>query len=663
MYTRSVRFGTTHRVTTGALPAFALLGLLASGRVDVLVTAACIAGLVIALAAGACVPRGWPRRAGVAALLLVLAAGVSRLAVDPTAGAPDWVVFGLAAVSLLRLATRVGAAHDAQIALLASVELLTGAFLGDGVGFGVCFLGVLVAAPSALLLSHLRREVETNYRHGARDRTGHPVDVPRILRSHRIVDRSLLGMTCLMAPLILLLGLVFFALAPRISGALPATALGRIDLGLTVPARRDPALVMRVRLLGRADPPPHVTLHLRGTAYDTYDGHAWSQSARSVAASRPAAPSSLAPTMRVELEPVDPPLLFVPLRATAHGAGFRGGPEGELRSVARARLSYDVGPEETRPLEPLEAADRARYLALPEDLAPRISALAASWTAGASSPIERARAIEDHLRSEYRYDVDAPSAREGDPVDHFLFVARRGHCQHHATATTLLLRAAGVPARTVTGFLGGSYNRFGQFYVVRRSDAHAWVEAYLDGIGWTTFDSTPPSEGPRRRGALGELVASIGQAWDHHVAWYDAAQRASVIGAVTPTPRRDALLLAATFLIVLAAVVVRSRRRAPASERGSREARRPEAEAALGLYARLDAAMAACGRSRALGTPPLRHAEAMAASGDVLGPEIVALTRVYLDVRFGGAAFGDAERRTFEARVRRLATAAHARRR
>ncbi len=103
------------------------------------------------------------------------------------------------ALQIIRLATRRGAAHDQQVIVLALLHLIAGTVLGGGLGYGLCFVGFLVVAPGALVLSHLRREVEGNYRQGARDRTGLPVDVPRILRSRRVVGQPFLLVTCSLA--------------------------------------------------------------------------------------------------------------------------------------------------------------------------------------------------------------------------------------------------------------------------------------------------------------------------------------------------------------------------------------------------------------------------------------------------------------------------------
>ena len=80
---------------------------------------------------------------------------------------------------------------------------------------------------------------------------------------------------------------------------------------------------------------------------------------------------------------------------------------------------------------------------------------------------------------------------------------------------TILLRAAGVPARYVTGFLPGEYNDLGGDYIIRQSDAHAWVEVYFPGYGWITFDPTPAGNGPKSGG----LFARMALYWD----WFQYA--------------------------------------------------------------------------------------------------------------------------------------------
>src|SRR3989454_389608 len=87
--------------------------------------------------------------------------------------------------------------------------------------------------------------------------------------------------------------------------------------------------------------------------------------------------------------------------------------------------------------------------------------------------------------------LDVGTTMSADPVDDFLFTRKTGYCEHYATAMVVLLRALGIPARLVTGFLPGVWNDFGNYYTIRQQDAHAWVEVYFPLSGWVTFAPTP----------------------------------------------------------------------------------------------------------------------------------------------------------------------------
>jgi protein-glutamine gamma-glutamyltransferase len=126
---------------------------------------------------------------------------------------------------------------------------------------------------------------------------------------------------------------------------------------------------------------------------------------------------------------------------------------------------------------------------------PRIAELAAR-VMGEGPPAERIRRLEAHLSEQYAYTADFTGRAADNPIEDFLFTYRSGQCEYFASAMVLMLRAEGVPARLVTGFLGGEYNVFEGYYIVRDANAHAWVEAYLPGAGWRAFDPTPPAGRP-----------------------------------------------------------------------------------------------------------------------------------------------------------------------
>lgn len=139
-----------------------------------------------------------------------------------------------------------------------------------------------------------------------------------------------------------------------------------------------------------------------------------------------------------------------------------------------------------------QSPDTASYLALPDSLPQRVRNLAAEITVGASTDLEKALAVQRYLRETYPYDIATPLAPAGrDAVDDFLFDTGRGFCSHFASAMVVLLRATDVPARVATGYAMGVYDEGRGAWRVTESDAHAWVEVWLTGVGWIEFEPTP----------------------------------------------------------------------------------------------------------------------------------------------------------------------------
>jgi transglutaminase-like putative cysteine protease len=694
------------------LATLGLLALVSSGELNKWMSV----GVLLALAVAVTLPHRWQEHrvvltVGTYGPLLLLTLQLSRWFL----GEPliTLAVEFAAALQVVRLATRRGAAHDQQVLVLALLHLIAGTVLGGGLTYALCFLGFLIVGPGALVLSHLRREVEGNYRQGARDRTGLPVDVPRILRSRRVVGKHFLLFTCSLSIPIFVFTAVLFVLFPRVGLSLlllnharPERMVGfsdHVDLGGVGRLRSDPKIAMRVQFADRApNPPPRVALYLRGTAFDRYDGRTWSRTlsrnvplelrAHTLPLRRFPDPSRDR-KMTIELEPIDPPVIFVPAGAVAlqvlpRGAalldpptGVYAGPEGELKyaSFTEGGLRYTayLGSVTDTPSAPLLPQDRVRYLALPDNTTNRMADLARAWAGGQTDPLAQAKAIETRLRTAYRYDVDSPSGAEDNPLDHFLFESHRGHCEFYSTAMAVLLRVLGVPTRTVTGFFGGTYNRFGEYYAVRQGDAHSWLEAYISGRGWVRFDPTPPANAAPQGEISGafafvrDFVEAAAQRYSRHVISYDLHQQLRLLGtarrvygeirhrsglpAILGSNTRLALVLAGGLLVGFGLYWL-LRARPPRSRRQQLEASGPPADRKeiVRLYSMLEVAMAARGVPRQPATPPLGHARALAELGHPVGSDVLELTQVYLDVRFGGQELTDAQRQRFARRVREL---------
>lgn len=136
-------------------------------------------------------------------------------------------------------------------------------------------------------------------------------------------------------------------------------------------------------------------------------------------------------------------------------------------------------------------SDRYYYLQTPDVIPKSIRSLAKKITDKANSDTEKIKRVYDFLLGgEYKYSLDElPTGN--NPIEKFLFEAKKGNCEFFSSAFVLILRIAGVPSRIVTGFRGGEYNDIGKYYIVRQKNAHAWAEAYIEGKGWVRIDPTP----------------------------------------------------------------------------------------------------------------------------------------------------------------------------
>jgi len=173
----------------------------------------------------------------------------------------------------------------------------------------------------------------------------------------------------------------------------------------------------------------------------------------------------------------------------------------------------------------LSPAVEQLHLQLPPDLDPRILDLARTVTADGASVLEKASLLESYLKRENVYSLDLTWEPGDQPLSTFLFEAKSGHCEYFASSMAIMLRAVGVTTRMVNGFLSGEYNTIGESYIVRQSDAHSWVEAYVPGLGWMEFDPTPPDPN-RAELSMAVLISHYFDAaelfWNSYILAYDS---------------------------------------------------------------------------------------------------------------------------------------------
>lgn len=713
-----MRFSQVHKFSAYVLAVLGLVALGAGGELPTGSTAAIAAGVAASwFVEGELLQRERYHRGWNVCLVAALAAQVARYAFLGTELLLAIVEFA-SLLQIMKLATRRSARDYQQITVLALLQLVAATVLGGGLSYAVCFLGFVIATPWAMTLGHLRREIEGNYLADARaGRAGVPIDVARILRSRRVVGAGLLAGSSLLALPIFLLTAFIFVLFPRIGlGIITVRGRGEnavagfgssVDLRGHGTIRNDPTIVLRVEpLRTAANPPPLRSFRLRGATFDRYTGRGWARSdtwrADAVNIDRAGNLYTLLRLpnpgrdegFRITLDPLDPPVVpvlegAVGLQVEAHfaaglaryphlsvdrddGVRYPNGDEvgltyivwtgGHPGATSPARRHFAETPERFR----------LRYLQLPDDLSPRVRALAQELTRGESTALGKARAIERHLATRYRYTLRLESGGAAHPLDDFLFRSRAGHCEYFSTAMAVMLRTVDVPSRNVTGFLGGTFNRYGGFYEVHQGDAHSWVEAWDPTRGWITFDPTPPSgEVPRpRAGLLVELDAMMEAArvrWRRYIVDFDLRDQAHLAQEVwqyyvthrrprgraaqaTPRAGRGALSLpvkplAAGAGILLAAVVlalqVRSWR--AAGKGGAGAPRSPSVRAAQRLARALDDALSDRGTSRPGSVSPLAFARLLAERGDPFAPTALRVAERYMAARYGDDPLGDEE--------------------
>ncbi|MDJ0750317.1 MAG: DUF3488 and transglutaminase-like domain-containing protein [Woeseiaceae bacterium] len=179
------------------------------------------------------------------------------------------------------------------------------------------------------------------------------------------------------------------------------------------------------------------------------------------------------------------------------------------------RISYELtSHSDYRIGNDLSASNRRWYSRLPDQRNPRTRQLARDMRADAGTDRDFVNAVLQKLNEEDYYYTLEPPLLGSDPVDRFLFDTRQGFCEHYASAFSVLMRSAGIPARIVLGYHGGEINRLGGHLIVRQSDAHAWVEVWIDDLGWHRVDPTA-AVAPERIdfGASDAALEGIGETW------------------------------------------------------------------------------------------------------------------------------------------------------
>ena len=409
------------------------------------------------------------------------------------------------------------------VKLVAFLELLAASVLSTSSNFFAFLCLFLVFGVATFASSEIRRSVQA----------------PRRIVRHGMsrFPWRLGALTSCAGLGILVMTACFFFLLPRTARA----ALSRfvpqryhlsgfsneINLGQTGELRLNSTPVMHIRVQDEKNPPRD--LKWRGAALSSFDGRRWFNPIEAGSLLRVDRSGSLQladykePWRRgrtigyeVRLQAIDSDVLFftgipeylridlpsvVKGRADNYRTGL--GISDGLHYVAYSHLDHDFATASYQSA-PLDPYSHLLYTRLPT-IDPRIEQLSRDVTRHATDTLSRSRAIEHYLRTNYGYTTSLLNESVADPLAYFLFERKKGHCEYFASAMAVMLRSLNIPARVATGFQSGVYNDMTGWTVIRDSDAHSWVEAFVPNRGWVMFDPTPGDAG----GGLATMTSKL----------------------------------------------------------------------------------------------------------------------------------------------------------
>jgi transglutaminase-like putative cysteine protease len=464
------------------------------------------------------------------------------------------------------------------------------------------------------------------------------------------------------------LTVVFWLLFPRLGGplwALPVDSdTAESGLGdtmspgdITQLAQSD-EIAFRVHFL--TPPPPPQEMYWRGPVFNDFNGRTWRGSlgvtSLGLTQKNPSVqPQGPAYRYVVSLEPHQHVWVFA-LDWLQQWNLPRGNLTADHTLVAPYAISRPVDVTATSFTQasfrdPLSDRLRRTELSLPNGDNPRTRQLAQSLRVQHPDDMDLASAVlQMFAQQPYFYTLTPPKLAD-DSVDQFLFETKRGFCGHYASAFAVLMRAAGIPARVVTGYQGGTFNRFSDYWILRQSNAHAWDEIWIEGRGWIRIDPTAAIAPERVERDVSDSVSADTATvthWRGHSRWladarlrFDAlrelwrervltfnqdsqARLMEMLHIPDPDGEKLVLVLAAALALVFVWLTWQVRR----------ELNPHSADLTVRSYMKLCAKLAAAGLPRRAHEGAEAYAARVAALRPDLAAQLESLCRYYSNLRF-----------------------------
>jgi protein-glutamine gamma-glutamyltransferase len=457
------------------------------------------------------------------------------------------------------------------------------------------------------------------------------------------------------------IAMALFVLFPRFDG--PIWALPDLNRSATIGLSESmsPGSVSRLsqsdaiafRAKFAAVPPHRSMLYWRGPVFPNFDGRTWAANERVASSVHLAVPMGQRVDYEVTVEPHDRNWLFALEMPTQIPAGAFVTTDGQLlaNKPIRTRWRYQASSSlEHRMRDGTSPAELRAALALPEGFNPKSLALGVEWRQALRSDrliIERATAFFSSQGLGYTI---APPLLGRHTVDEFLFETKLGFCEHFASAFVVLMRAANIPARVVTGYQGGTINPIDGNLTVRQADAHAWTEAWLEDSGWIRIDPTASAVPARVEAGIAAAIPlsetlpfmirpnipflaglrhnweAMLNNWNQWILGYDAARQQRLLQQLGMPSASVQALLHATFiavsigLLVVTALILRARPPRNPIER---------------LWLKFCRRLAAAGTVRLPAEGPHDFSMRAASAHPEAAHSILHVTQLYIELRYG----------------------------
>ena len=410
-------------------------------------------------------------------------------------------------------------------------------------------------------------------------------------KPHARVDQGLqlrLSLTLLGQAIPLML--VLFVLFPRLPGPLWGVPKDSYKSMTGLSDRMRPGDISELSLSGAtafrvsfagALPRPY-QLYWRGPVFGFFDGREWRSDPRAAYLPRESLTArGEAVRYEVTLEPHNQPWMLVLDMPSQLPEGALVSPDLQIlaREPVHTRIRYaGVSHLDYTLADHLSPLAERYLLQLPRQGNPKARALAEQWRAQMPDQQAIVDAALTMFRQQNFYYTLTPPPLGTNSVDEFLFTTRRGFCEHYASSFAFLMRAAGIPARVVTGYQGGELNPVGQYLIVRQSDAHAWTEVWLPQRGWVRVDPTAAVSPSRIEAGIASAISetaslpllsrrdypllrklylnwdAINNGWNQWVLGYNQQKQAElmsrIFGSSFPLSLLTAVFIAATALVL-----------------------------------------------------------------------------------------------------------------